>query len=276
MELDNITPQSVESKPSSNDLVPIISSEKKLNNLFLVGFFILLVVLLCIGTYLLTTRRTLLILRKSYHRVQEPTKVFSLSPTISFSPNPSVMALIPTITTLPGWKTYQNIKYGFNISYPNIMKLYESPVPSLGFIPLCNSQQATDTPDSIVCLYYPQELYKDTNFEGAAVAVNVLKDLNTETLCTNFSNYASNGPETVRQINGITFNSISTAQGATGHTLSEDLYHTFNRNTCFEITVSFDTYRNDGELPKSLTQQEKNTVFADLNQVLSSFNFISK
>lgn len=276
MELENQTPLSQDIPNESLDKQISTNSTNAKNsiNLFILAAFIILILFLSFGIYTLSIKQKKSSSQTSQNLGLNTNTQKKTFPTAVISTPNITVTTTPTINNQTGWSTYQNTEYKFTISYPNTIKLYTPPIPSLGFIPLCDSNQATpDIPDSIVCLYYPQEIYKDTNFEGGAVSVNVLSTLNTQFQCLDFSGYPSNGTATTKQVNGITFQTISAGQGATGHTIENNFYNTFYKNTCFQLEVSLDKFRDDGETPKSFTQDEETTVFSLLNQILSTFKF---
>lgn len=178
------------------------------------------------------------------------------------------------------WKTYANTQYGFSMQYPNTLKLYEPPIPSLYYIPICDSQQATGDLDSIVCLVYSDgsadnpkitPIY-NPNFSAASVSVVINKDENTQIKCNQFGNFQYYDPISTEKINNVTFYKTTFGQGATGHEIESKYYQTFYNNTCFEIKLNLES-TSPNVYPTQMPQSDKDKIFTLLNQILFTFHF---
>ncbi len=165
------------------------------------------------------------------------------------------------------WKTYTNTKYGFEIKYPNDFELYTdvNKMEVLSYIPVCN-------PDMAICLYYLKDNQKNTNFEGAGISVDILKDSGTKASCS----MIKEGEEKTGfiAINGVNFDIYKGGGAATGHFEEYFNYRTFKNNYCYQITLR-KTEANISNFDPSLGVKEYdwNEVMANQEQVLSTFKF---
>jgi hypothetical protein len=151
----------------------------------------------------------------------------------------------------PGWQTYSNPDYGFTISYPPDIKLYnsargESPG---GYNPICFESTVT-------CLGYSGTEYQETNFEGAGVAINVLRDAKTEKDCHGIRHY------------------ISYAAGhGSSHTTVGNSELKFYQNVCFEVAPLIATGGPDNFDPGSVKEFKPERLRQLLDQVVHTFQF---
>jgi hypothetical protein len=262
---------------------PIIQPEQqqhKTNNtmLFVITGVILFILLFSV-VYILNAR--------NFKSTTQITKVSTMPP-VALTAIPTSMItpksiISPANINITNWRVYQNTRYGFTISYPSTIKLYEPPIPQLGgMIPLCNSQVVANKPDSIFCLYHPPQTNDNPNFGGAAVSMRVIEDAKTTTDCRQYPDYSLVPPDyttvgslSIKEINGTLFYKGYAFQGATGVTTSEDAYHTFHKNICFEIRVSFEEESPNVYLTP-VPEMDKENIFAQLNQMLETFKFITQ
>ena len=77
-----------------------------------------------------------------------------------------------------GWSSFRSPDYGFTIAYAPTMKLYDHPrgEDPGGYAAIC---QAT-----VACFGYPGDEFKGTTFDGAGIAINILRDAKTEQQCS--------------------------------------------------------------------------------------------
>lgn len=182
-----------------------------------------------------------------------------------------------TKTTDPtaNWKTYTNNQYSYEIKYPNTFSEVGNNAPP-GFIPVCEPETSTG------CLIYSRDSYLNSDFEGAGISVNIIKESGTKEKC---STYAVINPQyplklsETRKVNGIDFYFGTNSGAATGHQSYSHIYRALHNNTCYEIEEKISTCSckaNSPESPniKDFTQSDKNRVFETLDQVFSSFKFL--
>lgn len=196
---------------------------------------------------------------------------------MSSQPVPSPVVIVsPSPMDLTGsWETYTDDQYGFEFKYPKTLSIYtasdSAKIKLLSFIPVC------DTDKSVVCVHYSNENFPGTNFEGAGLAVNIIKDASTKESCDMFS---SNEDKTTETINGVSYAVGTWGGAATGHQSADKTYRTFQGNTCFELNLRISTDSSDVNLPtgtvKTFTDANKEKVVDELLQVLSTFKFLDK
>jgi len=169
------------------------------------------------------------------------------------------------------WKTYHNVQYDFTLHYPSTFTLYETPTRTQTFIPHCNDTSL------VTCIFIPANVYNYPNFTGASVEINVVKkdeitseSIKTKTDCNQYfqSRLFDQTKTTTKQINGTTFTYGVSGQGATGHLISEHDYMTFANNACWYVKLSV---AHDDVIPPYFTQEDENIVFAQLEQIFSTF-----
>lgn len=168
-----------------------------------------------------------------------------------------------------GWHTYHSPDYGFTIQYPPSMKLVNSARGDNtgGSAPVCD-----DTTEA--CFAYPESRYKGTNFTGAGIAVNILREARNSQQCEDFR-VADYPPPTIHSvvIKGTRFSVGDTTDAGMSHYHSIRAYRALYQNTCFEIrtqinTVSPDVY--DPGVIKLFHPAGLRTIF---DQVAHTFRF---
>jgi hypothetical protein len=170
------------------------------------------------------------------------------------------------------WNTYASpAKYGFSIQYPKDFGFNTSydQIKPLSYIPVCDET-------TVGCIVYSGDKYKGTNFDGAGVSINILKDLNTESKCYNFkvaTNEAQNQVADVT-INGVIFKSATGTQGAAGHFDKSQIYRNFRNGMCYELAQRVAS-TDIGNYPEGTIKEfNENEVWNNLKQILSTFKFV--
>ncbi|HTA22113.1 MAG TPA: hypothetical protein VK763_01160 [Terriglobales bacterium] len=132
-----------------------------------------------------------------------------------------------------GWQTYQSPDYGFTVDHPANMTFHPGhpdykEITLLSFIPICD-----DT--TVACFAYNGNEYKGTNFGGAGLSVNVLRDKKTEKDCNQID--TGSYPVKTVTINGTKFHYGFTGDVATSHSEGGPSYRAFHQNVCFEVAA---------------------------------------
>lgn len=167
-----------------------------------------------------------------------------------------------------GWQTYTNSKYGFEVKYLNDFSVStEAPAFPSTYIPLC------DKDETVTCFSLSKEAYKNTNFEGAVLAVNVINGQTQKKACEIIEGYPKSEQVT---IGGIQFEYYKDAAGGAGagHWSKGHLYRIFYNGICFELQPKV-TGRSgqDYDLGREFKEFNSKEVWNKLEQVLSTFRF---
>jgi hypothetical protein len=134
--------------------------------------------------------------------------------------------------------------------------------PSGSYIPVCHH-------DSVVCVTYPDSIFKGTNFGAASVEVTVLPD-KTSQACLNHSKNA----RSIRTINGTSFAHTLDGGAAMSHFIEIDRYFGFSKGKCFELSAQItSTYFGvfDPGTIKEFTKQDEKRVSDELTRIVDSF-----
>lgn len=168
------------------------------------------------------------------------------------------------------WKTYQNTKYGFEFKYPKEYVFSSSEAGgafSPGYIPICSR-------DTLACVSYPSTKFTNSNFEGAAFAIDINPDIKigTETNCAIYDGK-------ITKINGTTFSySDKGMEAALGNIQEHYVYKTLHDQVCFQVSLGVDymnegTYRDNLRNGRVISEIDKEKVFDSLRDILSTFKF---
>ena len=133
------------------------------------------------------------------------------------------------------WKSCSNPNYAFTIQYPKEFThcaggLDYCEITSQSYIPVCDD-------NAVDCFVYAGHEYEGTNFEGAALSVNVLRDRRTEQDCDKTINVGPH-PIKTKTINGIRFYYGMAGGVAAGNWEVGPKYRTFYDRVCFELAVN--------------------------------------
>jgi hypothetical protein len=167
-------------------------------------------------------------------------------------------------------KTFTSPDGVFRFTYPATFALYQGKDPrEASYIPVCQ-----DT--GLVCVVYPPEKYKGTNFGAAAFAVTAVSDATTESACSTFETTAA-GRHPTEIINGVAFKTGVTADAAMSHSLETHIYRTFHAGKCYELDInitqtSFEVY--DPGTIRKFTLRDKQRVQDALKKIVGSFSFL--
>ena len=170
-------------------------------------------------------------------------------------------------------ETYSNSTYGFEIKYPkNEFSLFTDykKVQPLSYIPVCNSEM-------VGCLYFDKANLPQTNFTGAGVSVDVIKDSGTESNC--LMQRIGEDQKADQSVNGVKFAVFSGNGAATSHYESYKNYRTFWSGSCINVTLRI-TSVNLGVLDTkgagAIKEFNEDELWNKLEQTLLTFVLSSK
>ncbi len=169
-----------------------------------------------------------------------------------------------------GWQSYESREYGFALAYPKKSFTYHSggldylDIKLSSYIPLCD-------PSTVACFIYEGNEYKGTNFSGASVSVNILRDRRTQKECSQIDT----GSDAMREktINGIHFYYGETAGAALGHWQGGPIYRTLHDGVCFELAAATSSVDAQAIYPPT-KQFESQKLDEDLDAIIQTFRFV--
>ena len=161
---------------------------------------------------------------------------------------------------------------GFSLEYPKDFSLQTdyTKVKILGYLPVCDATMAA-------CAYYTGDAYKGTNFENAGVSINILKILDSQAKCYNFTvstNEAQTTAGTIT-INGIAFNSATGGDAGAGHSMKTQVYRNFHNGQCYEIAQRIGITNIGNYTPGTIKEFDQSALWQRLQGIVSSFVFSS-
>lgn len=168
------------------------------------------------------------------------------------------------------WKSYSNRDFGFTVRYPKDFTVCEGgldycEVSPSSYVPVCSDEV-------IDCFVYTGREYEGTNFEGAALSVNVLRDRRTEQECNEFDI----GPNPVRSktINGIHFRYGMTGGANLGHWGGGPTYRAFYDKVCFELAANTSGTNFANFDPGTIKEFNGANLDKELDAMLNTLRFI--
>lgn len=197
-------------------------------------------------------------------------------PILQSTPSP-VVEITSTPDSTANWKEYRNSNLGFSISYPEtLVKLERKDKGNISphtFIPTCDSETTQ------VCLYYADQSYANSDFDGADISINIDTQADTVKKCTDLKKDALDNQGT-KQIGGVNFSTGTSGNGAGGHQIENHFLKTFYNGRCFEIVQSIVTSSKSDNSPpgtvNSFLEKDKAQVLNLLDQILSTFKFLDQ
>lgn len=123
-------------------------------------------------------------------------------------------------------------KYGFSFEYPKDFG-FDTNIEhtrGLAYIPVCDENM-------LACAFLEKNKLPGTNFDGAGVSVNLLKDFNEKrcgTFNPNVDKVVNNQSETT--INGIVYKTATGGDAGMGHSETLKVFRSFQNGFCFEIS----------------------------------------
>jgi hypothetical protein len=133
------------------------------------------------------------------------------------------------------------------------------------FIPVCWNS-------TVACFLYEGNEYSGTNFEGAGLSINVLRDRRSEKDCKTFDRISYPIKHTL--INGARFDYGVTEGIATGHILDGTSYRAFHENVCFEVTLNFVVGSMGAYDPGTVKPFDGRKLDTEIKRMLHSFRFV--
>jgi hypothetical protein len=186
------------------------------------------------------------------------------------TPAPIPSQLPSAEQTPPGAYEYTSGTYGFTVRYPLDFGLATTreQVQPQSYIPVCDETMAA-------CLYYKGTGYVGTNFEGAAVSINVLSDKKTAAECQKLLGETSEiQTETgTKVMNGITYYGGVGGGAGAGHFMDTVAYRAFVSNRCYELAGRIASTNIGNYEPGTIKEFDPGKVRSQLEEVVSSVNF---
>jgi hypothetical protein len=184
-------------------------------------------------------------------------------------------------------KTFTNSDGAFRVVYPSdfqvCMRGKMDPC-NQSFIPVCE-------PDAFVCVAYPAEGFNDTSFGAASFQVREIfieRETMTADICVTpnprkdgdtvepWPEFLISAEHPVEIIGAVKFVHGVFGGAATGHWSGIDLYRTFHKQKCFELSVSETSTNpnNTDPLLKTPTPAQQKKLDRTMSDILHSFRFI--
>jgi hypothetical protein len=177
-----------------------------------------------------------------------------------------------------GQQTFRSPDGTFRFTYPSSYKLYTGSETDQapGIIPVCQS--------AVACVVYPRSTYAGTNFGAAAFQAREIDDATTENVCLRPPILAANGPrfntapkDPTKNINGVSFLHGIDSSAAAGSYINSDLYRTFYRSKCYELSINitatrFENFPQGGV--REFSSGDEQRVENELTMILNSFRFL--
>jgi hypothetical protein len=141
------------------------------------------------------------------------------------------------------------------------------------YTPVCSDSSCIKDA-TVVCVAYPAESLKGTNFQAAAFSVNQRDAANTEECLKVTEPPPLVGPIRSETINGAKFNVIETDGVAAGNLIDGVAYRSFHRNRCYELDIRI-AFSNIGNFdPGTVKEFDYDAVQRPLRMVLNTFRFL--
>lgn len=168
-----------------------------------------------------------------------------------------------------GWQNYSNSDFGFSLSYPtnltlNLGGIAYKEASLLSFIPPCD-------PATVVCLFYNGREYENTNFEAAALSVNILRDFRTDAACSKID--TGSYPVKTKILNGVLYHYGMTGDAATSHAEGGLAYRTLHNGVCFELAVGISETNPGAYDPGAVKVFNAAKLEKELDDTVSTFHF---
>jgi hypothetical protein len=171
--------------------------------------------------------------------------------------------------TSAGWKTYRDSKFEFTVAYPPDMKLYDfarGEKPD-NYAPVCDET-------TVACFGYTGQDYTGTNFDGAGIAINILRDAKNEQQCSNIG--SAEYPRMATQlatIHGTTFHVGEIGEGGMSHFQAITAYRAIRQNVCFEIRTQINSVNIGVYDPGTVKEFDPARLKALFSQMARTFRF---
>jgi hypothetical protein len=121
------------------------------------------------------------------------------------------------------------------------------------------------------CFVYAGKEYEGTNFGGAALSVNVLRDKRTEHDC-NEMDIGTNATKT-KTINGVRFHYGMTGGAGLGHWVGRSIYRAFYDKVCFELAANVSGANFANFDPGTIKEFDGAKLDKELDAMLNTFRF---
>jgi hypothetical protein len=156
---------------------------------------------------------------------------------------------------------------------PNQSDLWTPGKSCGGYIPVCSDFSGIKDA-TVVCVAYPADSLKGTNFQAAAFSVNQ-RDATTAEECLNFAEADPPvGPFRSETINGVKFNVVETDGVGAGNVMGGVAYRSFHRSRCYELDIRIASSNIANYDPGTVKEFDSDAVHLPLKMVLNTFGFL--
>ena len=194
------------------------------------------------------------------------------------------------VSAQSGMRTFTSPDGIFRFRYPASHQLFTdtkaAQLQVVAYLSPCSEDSSVSAIFVIACVFYPQEKYKDSNFQAAALQVGELRDKTSMAACSTPQIPEATFPDVarpefevpstdrIRLINGLTFVHGVTGGAGLGHELNTDLYRAFHNGKCYELDINITWTGSVPPGKREFTKKDSQRVFRDLQKVLDSFTFL--
>jgi hypothetical protein len=163
------------------------------------------------------------------------------------------------------------VRCGRSLNQPDLWEPEES---CEAFTPVC-SDFSGQSDGTVVCIAYPAERMKGTNFQAAAFSVSELNPTTTQAECLKVKEPPPHvGTARKETVNGVTFTVVETDGVATGNLSEGYVYRTFHRDKCYELNIRIAFSNPAYPDPGTMKNFDLKLVHQRLRQVLDTFKFV--
>ena len=186
------------------------------------------------------------------------------------------------------WKIYQDDPYSdlqphkpwaYEFRYPNEFTLNigdNSNYPMGSFLKAHQGGTGIQSVNVVVSITFPQNIYPETNFQSAWLAVAYDPDIANLSNCQELENNGIVKKMTeIQTINEITWYKGVSGSAALGTKIESRVYHTFHNDMCYEVVFHLST-ANIGNFDPVLDIKavDESEIWIKMENILSTFKFI--
>ncbi|MCK4800025.1 hypothetical protein KAS31_03530 [Candidatus Parcubacteria bacterium] len=181
------------------------------------------------------------------------------------------------------WKIFQDDPYSdlqpsYEFRYPNefTLNLGDNPDYHMGsFLKARQRETEIQSVNVVVSATFPKNIYPETNFQSAWLAVAYDPDIANLSNCQKLENNGIVRKMTeIQTINGVTWYKGVSGSAALGTKIESRVYHTFHNNMCYEVAFHLSTANIGNFDPaQNIKAVDESKIWVKMEDILSTFKF---